>query len=327
MSRDVIGRRARIARSKVAAPKAAPAIHRTRPVRPVRPATRTVVSRRVAGDGQIHRVEVADQFVIDLLKAGKPPYDSFREGSHVHVSDIISKCARKIALIRRLGVKHQPRQLLDGHAITFAQGTAIHDFIKKRFVDGHPDKVWAKWECPCGATMTEPMVYAALSRDHACPTCKNIPRKYHEVTLADDDLEVVGSPDLILYLKQYPLYYPIEIKSMTAKQWDELVRPVPDHVVQALFYWKLMRDRNFPLPDQASILYVKKEYTWKLPYKEFIIYPQQQTQRLESFIEDLEVVAAAREPKNPLPPRVTCGTIDSPEAKQCPVCVTCFQLP
>lgn len=320
-------RRARIARSRVAPPQAiaAPAIHRTRPVRP---AAQRLVSRRRGGDDeQIHSIEAADQFVIDLLKAGKPPYDSFREGTHVHVSDIISKCARKIALIRRLGLRHQPRQLLDGHAITFAQGHAIHDFIKKRFVDGHPDKVWAKWECPCGATMTEPMVYAELSREHACPTCKKIPRKYHEVGLADDDLEVVGSPDLILYLKDYPLYYPIEIKSMTAKQWEELERPVPDHVIQALFYWKLMRERNFPLPDQLSILYVKKEYTFKLPYKEFIIHPQQQTKRLDSFVEDLEVIAAARNPKNPLPPRVTCGTMESPEAKQCSVCVTCFQLP
>lgn len=297
--------------------------------RPVRPAAgrKPVISKAVSSRSVIHEIEAADQFAIDLLKAGKPPFDSFREGKYTHVSDIISKCSRKIALIRRMGVKHTPRQLLDGHAITFAQGNAIHDFVKRRFIEGHPDKVWARWECRCGATMTEPMTYAEITADMACHICGHEPRTYHEVSFADETLEVVGSPDVILYMKQHPAYYPIEVKSMVAGQWDELQRPVPDHVIQALFYWKLMRDRKYPLASQLSILYVKKEYTWKLPYKEFIIYPERELKKLKLFLEDLKVLAEARDPKKPLPPRVTCGTIDAPEAKQCPVCVTCFQLP
>jgi hypothetical protein len=281
----------------------------------------------VARTGELHSLADADQFVIDLLKVARPPMNHFREGKYTHVSDIISKCARKIALVRRLGVRHAPTKLLDGHAITFAQGDAIHHFIKKRFTQGHPDKVWARWGCACGATLTLPMLLSQVGPRDTCKVCGKVPDRYVELALEDDDHEVVGSPDLILYLNDLPAFYPVEVKSMAKDPWEALERPVPDHVIQALFYWNLMHRRGYSMVDQTSVLYVKKEYTWKLPYKEFIIRPSEQLHRLESFVEELEAIKNARDPKAPLPPRVVCGTRDAPEAKQCPVCVSCFQLP
>lgn len=285
--------------------------------------TRKVVRKAKGGTKSLPE---GDQFIIELLKAGRPPYQTFREGKYTHVSDIISKCARKIALVRRLGANHTPKQLLDGHALTFAQGDAIHDFIKKRFVQSHPTKVWAQWGCRCGETVTLPMLYSAIRPSDKCPSCGQIPREYVEVVLEDDEHEVVGSPDLLLYLEDYRAHYVTEVKSISKDGWESLTRPMPDHVIQGLFYWKLMESKGYPLIDQFSILYVKKEYTWQLPYKEFIVRPKEQMHRLDTFLEDLGVLAAARNPKNPLPIRVTCSTPDAPEAKQCAVCTTCFQI-
>lgn len=265
--------------------------------------------------------------ILDLIKAAKPPYRGFREGKYTHVSDIISKCGRKIALIRRMGTSHASTRLMDGHAITFAIGDAVHDFIKKRFTESHPEKVWAKWRCACGGTTTEAKLFADISTKDECPTCNQIPYRYVEVVFEDDEHEVVGSPDLLLYFEDSAAFYVTEVKSMAAKMWDELERPVPDHIIQGLFYWMLMRSKGYSMIDQFSILYVKKEYTWKLPYKEFIIKPLEQMHRLKEFLAELTVIADARHPGNPLPKRVVCSSNTSSDAKECPVCVTCFQLP
>lgn len=288
--------------------------------------TRGGQTSRVGRTGELKSISDGDEFVSDLLKTAKPNIRQFRHGKYTHVSDVIHRCVRQIALSRRLGIKHQPSRLFDGHALTYAQGDAIHDFIKKRFVEGHPDKVWARWACACGQTVTQPMLYARLNPAFACPNCKQVPNRYVEYAIEDDEHEVVGSPDLLLYLQQIAAFYLTEIKSMAKDQWDALVRPVPDHVIQGLFYWSLMHRKNYSMVDQFSIVYVKKEFSFKWPYKEFIVRPQEEMDHLKPFVRDLELLVAAKDPKAPLPPRVVCSSPQAPEAKNCGVCVTCFQL-
>jgi hypothetical protein len=301
-------------------------LSRTRSVPVPLPRVRHEIAQHTGKATSVRSLADGEQPISDLLKEARPAFQIFREGKYTHVSDIISKCARKIALIRRLGSNHTPHRLLDGHAITFAQGDAIHDFVKKRFVEGHPDKVWASWQCRCGTTTTPPMLYKDIDEAMVCRVCRSLPFKYVEVLFADNEYEVIGSPDLLLYLNAQRAYYITELKSISSDLWDRLERPQPDHIIQTLFYWKLLRANGYPLVDQVSILYVKKEYTWKWPYREFVVKPEEQLHRLEDFLRDLGQIRDARESTNPLPPRLVCGTPNSPEAKQCPVCVTCFQL-
>lgn len=323
-------------------------ISRNRPVTPIKPmsvrarilsarATGTPVSliqaRRGTGpiaqsgmSGELKSISDPEQPIIDLLKTAKPVYRPFRAGKYVHVSDVIHKCVRRIALLRRLRAQHQPQKLFDGHAITYAQGDAIHDFIKGRFVSGHPEKVFAKWRCGCGKVTTQPMLYSALATAAACAACGQKPSNYVEISLEDEEHEVVGSPDLALYFSEVDAYYLTEVKSMAQKLWDELVRPVPDHVIQGLFYWRLMRLKGYSMVEQYSILYVKKEFSFKLPYKEFVIRPVEQMHHLEPFLNDLDSLVAAKDPKAPLPARTMCSSPTDTEAKNCPVCVTCFHM-
>jgi hypothetical protein len=257
--------------------------------------------------------------VIDLLKAIKPSTQEFRSTDNIHVSDIISKCVRKIALMRRLNLRHPQEQLMDGHAITFAIGDAIHDYIKGRFVKGHPDKVHAKWACLCGKEW-----FVGLFKDRPrkqCDHCSTAPYKYNEVRITDSETKLTGSPDLLLWLEELGAYYIVEIKSAAAETWKEMVRAEPNHKVQVSLYWWLLQRAGMPVVNRTSVLYTNKEFSFKFPYKEFVVDPH--TVDLSPYMEDLEKLADALK-GGELPPRIMCGGPDAPEAKKCPVRVTCF---
>jgi hypothetical protein len=263
-----------------------------------------------------------DTPAVELLKAIAPVTQHFREGSHVHVSDVVSKCVRKIALTKKLGMRHATEVIRDGQGITFAIGDSLHDYVKGRYIKGHPDKVWAEWKCGCGQT-SEISVFNAR-KTKVCPICSTAVDKHNEVPFLDDEFDLIGNPDLLLWMAQYGAYYVVEIKSMAGSQFNELSRPVPDHVVQTTFYWYLLKKLGFPVVDKISILYVNKEFSFKFPYKEFMITPDVEG-LLAPYLEDLENLRASLA-GGPLPPRTMCGATSSPMAKKCAVCATCFQM-
>lgn len=262
-----------------------------------------------------------DTPVIELLKAIKPVSQPYRDDGHIHVSDIVNKCVRKLALMDLLKQRHPEEVIRDGQGITFAIGDALHDYVKSRFIAGHPDKVYADWKCTCGAVV-ERAIYN--QRKAVCEACGTKVHKHSEIPFVDDEFNLGGNPDLLLYLDQYGAYYIIEIKSISAKGYEELVRPMPDHVVQVTFYWYLLKKLGFPVVDRVSILYTNKEFSFKFPYKEYMIKPSID-RTLAPYLEDLTALTAAKE-GGPLPMRTMCGSATAPAAKKCPVCVTCFQM-
>ena len=264
-----------------------------------------------------------DTVVLDMLQKVPLTVNSFRNDGYVHVSDAINKCLRKFAILQKLEINHPDEKLFDGQAITYAIGISLHDYVRQKFVDTYPNKVYAQWVCTCGAIKTEPMLKSQAARSSQCNICGTRPHRHKEVNFVSKELNVSGSPDLILYLNDLGVYYPIEIKSMAAKSFNELVRPLPDHIVQISFYWYLMQLNKMPLANSASILYVNKEYSFKSVYKEFIVNTPSEESLLSSYIEDL--VALENFKKNgKLPLRTFCSSINSPDARKCPVCNYCF---
>ena len=263
-----------------------------------------------------------DTPMIELLKGVKPESQTFRSGEHIHVSDVIGKCIRKIALMRQLNLRHPQESIMEGKAITFAIGDALHDYVKGRFAKGHPEKVWADWKCKCGATLHRGTL--ADRKVKTCDECNTAVDQHNEVPFIDPEFLLKGTPDLLLWMDEYGAYYIIEIKSMAANAWNELAMPLPDHKVQIALYWSIMKKAGLPLVDRVSVLYVNKEYSFKFPYKEYMIDPL--SVDLSPYIEDLEALKAHTE-GGALPPRITCGSNTAPEAKKCSVCVTCFGLP
>jgi hypothetical protein len=236
---------------------------------------------------------------------------------------LLGKCVRKIALSERLNLPMPAGHISDSMGLTFAQGTAIHDYIKDKMAKGHPEKMFGKWSCLCGKTVTQPMVRNSIP-NIACTDCGRVPDKYHELELFDDDLMVVGSPDITLYIEELEAYYPVEIKSISPDDWKEIARPKPDHVLQVLFYWYLLRKLGYSVTNQISILYANKGYVFKSPYKEFVLLPEEVIDRLDDYMAEARALKSARD-GGELPQRTLCSSITCKDAKECHVSVVCFQ--
>lgn len=294
------------------------------------PAT-TVLRRRRTGapttergmEGKVVVVRDGDDYSLRLLRYAPASINAFRGSRHLHVSDLLGKCVRKIALSEKLNLPMPAGHISDSLGLTFSQGTAIHDYIKDKFAQGHPDKLFGRWVCLCGKTSTRPMIKDVVP-NIACTECGKVPDRYHELELFDDDLMVVGSPDVTLYIDELEAYYAVEIKSISPDEWKELARPKPDHVLQVLFYWYLLKKLGYSVANQVSILYANKGYVFKSPYKEFIVKPEDVIERLDDYLEEARALKEARQ-GGALPRRTLCSSISCTDAKQCHVSVMCFQ--
>jgi hypothetical protein len=256
----------------------------------------------------------------DILKG--PIHQEFRDGDYIHVSDLIYKCARKIALSKRMDQPIDPEPLFDSTSLTFKQGEAMAEFIVGKVASKAPRNAYGIWGCRCGVYKVEGTKHDV--KDSQCDVCGHDLTLYHEIVIKDEELRLSGSIDLLL--QEDKAFVITELKSMKKDQWEELQRPVPEHLIQVLFYWYLMQKAGRPLHDKVSILYAVKDYVFKSPYKEFVIQPSSQLYRLDDYLEEARVLTDAIHKRGPLPARVSCPSQDSPAAKKCQFREVCFQL-
>lgn len=291
------------------------------------PAAPAPVRNRRSSAGRV--VQLPDPEALTLtsvLMKAKATLRKPRLGNNIHVSDLISKCARKKAIVEINQVPLPVTRLSLTDALTFRQGEAIHDVIKERSVTGAPSLVWGRWKCQCGSLQVEtPCVYAEVDQTVICEKCETGTDTYEEAEFIDSELKIVGHPDLILYLTDLAAFYVTELKSISHEQFKELVRPKPEHVIQALFYWFLMRRAGKTMVDTVSLFYVTKGYVFKgQPYKEFTFSATANLKRLEPYLEDARAILEARK-SGTLPPRTMCASKDSPDARACEVSSICFR--
>lgn len=262
----------------------------------------------------------------DLLKSAQYTSRPARGTEYLHVSDLINRCIRRIAIIEQHNITPPAQRLSLTDILTFGQGDAIHDIVKERASVGGPMTVWGNWSCRCGKLKTEsPCVAADLPRD-TCDSCDESMTKYHEVPMRNEAYKIVGNPDLILRLPDYEAFYITELKSIAHDQWKELVRAKPDHVIQILFYYWLMKELGYKLIPKVSVLYVTKGWIFSgAPYKEFVIDAEEELERgrLDPYLELADALAVYRK-TGKLPARTQCVSDQAPDAKKCDVCSLCF---
>lgn len=263
--------------------------------------------------------------VSDLLTQVRAIARPARGTEYLHVSDLISRCIRKFALIEQQDIPQPPQRLSLTDLLTFAQGDAIHDVIKARAVASGPSTVWGKWSCKCGSMRHEdPCVHADLPVQ-TCSNCDGGFTEYHEVPIRNEELKIVGNPDLVFFLQDFQAFYINELKSIAHEQWKELVRPKPDHVIQVVFYYWLMKHAGFTMVPRVSILYVTKGWMFNGdPFKEFTLDAEEELPRLESYLDEARALAEFRA-TGKLPARTMCVSDNAPEAKKCEVCSICFR--
>ena len=263
-------------------------------------------------------------YIIGMLNKVRGEVDGDRNSGYLHISSLLTGCVRRIALAERFKVAPQPTMVQPSLGLVFAQGNAIHDYVKKQFCIGYKDNMYGEWTCLCGNWRTTPMVQRDIPQQK-CPTCNTLPSEYAELALEDDEHGVVGSPDIILYHRGKGFLYPVEVKSIESEAFKALVRPKPDHVLQLTFYWYLLRRRDYKVANKSSILYVTKGFNYSQPYKEFMISPEDEVDRLLPYLEEAASLVTARA-GGAIPPRKQCSSIDCTTAKQCPVATICFNL-
>lgn len=265
---------------------------------------------------------VSREVVIPHLHTNPQP-QQFREGRFMHASDLIYRCTRAMALSDTLEIPFTPEIVFDGRGLTFAQGRAIQDYVTGRLKTNAPGKLYGDWRCLC---MEERHIgtYEEAKAKGNCSRCKSPLKNYHELVFHNRKYMIVGSVDLTLI--ENAALYVIECKSINKNDWQELKRPIPDHVIQTILYWYLMREDGYSLNEHASILYVMKEFRIGSPYKEFPINVPSQLHRIQDYLNDARALKHARA-RHGIPPRITCASTGSPAAKKCAFMIQCFSLP
>ena len=250
-----------------------------------------------------------------------PESGGFRGGEYLHVSDLIHKCTRKIALSDTHSAPMPDELIFPSQGLTFAQGHAIGDFIVNRSLQKSPSMVYGKFECLCKSMVIIGTASRVRRAKHICEKCGTSPDKYAEVTLCNDELMLVGNIDLMLMVDDH--LHLTELKSIAGHRWEELSRPQPDHKVQILLYWWMARELGMPIHDSVSILYASKAFAIKSPYKEYVLQPSLEMSFIEDHLEEAREWGRYKR-EGTLPVRTTCGTSSAPQAKKCHVCTQCF---
>lgn len=260
----------------------------------------------------------------DILRKSRVQSRPARVGNYLHVSDLIGKCIRKKALAERYNQNPVPQPISITDATTYAQGDAIHDAFRDRAVHGGPEQVWGNWACKCGTTKTEePCTFSELDHKVRCKACGKALNEYQEVPMFNKEHMIVGNPDLLFYLPGLKAFYVNELKSISHEQWKDLARPLPEHVVQVVFYWYLMRAAGYRVANRVSVIYVSKG--WKFSgdiWKEFSVDATKEVHRLEPYLAAAKAFIAARA-GGELPER-TCRTETDTTARSCSASASCF---
>lgn len=272
---------------------------------------------------------VDEDLVADVIRSTprlrRPP----RNDGYLHVSDLIGKgkCVRKMSLTSKLGTPTRPARLNVFDRVVFAIGDAIHDTIKLIATEGAPHLVWGKWKCQCGHLFhDEPCLQSEIDPDDVCELCHTATVYYREVPIFNDEFKIVGNPDLLLFIEEIAAFHVVELKSIAHEQWEELVRPMPEHVLQVVFYWYLMILSGRKVTDRISVVYITKGYRFKgEAQKEFMIDPELEVARLLPFLDDAtrHKMSALH---NVFPIRKMCSGALTSTARQCEVGEACFAM-
>jgi hypothetical protein len=268
--------------------------------------------------------ERTDTPVMDMLSSIPAQQSKFRKGDFLHVSDLINKCVRQIALSHQHSLQMPAQTITASMGLTFKQGDAIHDYIKSMMLTKFRKDMYGFWHCRCGDTRTSEPSFHAEVKGQYCELCGTGLDEYDELVLEDPKLKIRGSPDIVMRVSKDGVLYPIELKSISHEQWKDLARAKPDHIVQVVFYWYLLRELGYKVSSVVSVVYATKGFVFKgSPFKEFVIDAEKSLKYIDDYIEDAQALVRFYK-TGELPPRVKCSTHKCPDAKQCHVALECF---
>lgn len=268
-----------------------------------RPAARTATEAQTFGDGWLTSILSSQDRQAEEKRMGQ---------AYTHVTSLIDFCPRAATLAAETG---QPLQSTSsGIRIVWKIGRAVEAHVREQFFLAHRELMFGHWKCACGS-----LTYTGGHRQSVCPTCKTPADIYGEYTLHDHNAMITGSPDLLI--RHEGKLRIVEIKSINKEGFAKLNKPQADHVFQINHYARMLgREAH----STNIILYVKKDFDFKSPYKEFHVPITAQAAGIRNSLEQQREALAARSAGR-LPPRLcACVSPTSPTAKACGMVVACF---
>ena len=280
------------------------------------------MGRRVADRPAIEQEPTTP--LLDLLRRRGVQVSEIRRSDYLHVSDLLHKCVRRIAICKKNGITAHAPPISLSQLLTFEQGDGIHDGVKNWLKEASPDSLYGIWSCPCGTTKHEQwFTFDEIDHEETCEACGKHIDQYHEIELRDEELRVVGHPDVVLR-RSGSILLISELKSIKHEDWVELVRPQPLHIMQVIAYWHLAKRKGLPVSEYVSIAYfTKKQVQKEYPGKEFVLRAEEYVPRVLAYIETAESYAAFLAGGD-YPARTYCKSFTDSNAKICNVRSICF---
>ena len=89
-----------------------------------------------------------ENIIIDKLGSFRTP-SPFRYGKYLHVSDLLGKCMRMIAISYQTDTKINGDPIPNGLGVTFSIGEGIHDYVRRRMETANHQELYGEWTCLC----------------------------------------------------------------------------------------------------------------------------------------------------------------------------------
>lgn len=294
----------------------------------IRPVGRAAAPRPAAAvdpfDGRIRQSarQLPAGLITRALEAQDETPERMRFGTSkdwVHASSLKDICPRQFALARQMDMPLY-EAVRGPQRVMWELGRAVERHIRAQLIRGRARRgFYGRWRCLCKASEVRGF-YASGTQ---CQHCNQPLDQYHELTLFDAEHKVSGNPDLIFEFDT--VLVPLEIKSISAKQWDELAEPKADHVLQVALYHHLLRVEGLRAHDQGVVVYCVKDYKFGSVYKEFHVdFSSERVRRMVATALAEAATLRQHEDAGTLPPRVLCQTAQMTRAKRCPLVGQCF---
>lgn len=249
---------------------------------------------------------------------------------YTHVSSLKDMCTRRYALVLDTGVIPH-KKVHSSDRFVWAMGRTVENHIRSSYIEAVEfHDVYGIWKCRCG----ESEQYGFHNDKIECLKCFGKLNRYSEYVVFNDEYQIVGNPDFILYLGKRGLRV-IEIKSIKGKDsgngygFDTLARPLGDHIFQALMYRWLLKAAGKDVDDYITLVYANKDYVFsdnpEKKYKEYIVDATSATSVniVNQGLQAAREIMQYRTNKT-VPVRTLCNDINCSMAKQCPVQIQCF---
>ena len=272
----------------------------------------------------------AGKSLVEIIKENMAGREPARSHATMHASDLTKPyfCPREVALMLTTNTVKKSSYIPVALRVTFDAGEMTSDLVRTKWLGQYAVGNWQCAKCGTVKTMTtNPGKVSCKAGNKHSLLCL---WGYKEVRFEHAHYKVSGGIDVLVNDGTGKLLV-VEIKTMSATEFDKLLAPLAEHRLRTNLYMNLIENSMNPWrtgidTKQARVLYIsrghgKKDLSGEItPFKEFLV------DRDDSVLQNLFVRAEQIMvyKKEGLIPNGICDTSFSPAAKQCSCTKACF---